>query len=281
MIIVSIRGNTELSAETMSRLVLILLMTMGYISLFVLLGIAVSSIVHRSSVSLLLLLSVWIVIVIVVPNVAGIVAESTLDVTPEREIAKQAGKTYMTLVDWRESVKSRGIKDREKLSQELARFMERDIVERMRLTDSYINSIHDKEDLALNISRISPASTFESACAEIVGSGVLAQRRFYRSARKYYDLYENYKREKTGMADKYLQFLNGRVEIDGETIVVAPPQPKPLPKDISDFPVIPKFQLSVGESVVSGLWSIVLLIIWNVILFMAANVAFLRYDVRQ
>ena len=281
VIVTSIRGNTELTAENMSRLGLILIMAMGYISLFVLLGIAVSSIVHRSAVSLLLSLSVWIVMVIVVPNVAGIVAESTLDVTPEREIAKQTGRTFMSLVDWRESVKARGIRDKKKLSEELARFMERDIEERMRLTESYVGSIHDKEDLALNISRISPASTFESACAEIVDSGVLAQRRFYRSARKYYDLYESYKREKTGMADKYLAYLKGRVDIDGETVVVSPPQPKPLPRDISDFPAIPEFELSVGESIISGLWSIILLAIWNVILLMLAHVAFVRYDVRQ
>jgi hypothetical protein len=70
-------------------------------------------------------------------------------------------------------------------------------------------------------------------------------------------------------------------KVDGKEIKIGTPPRIMLPDDTSDFPILPKYRLSVSESMESGLWNIVLLAIWNVILLMVAHVAFLRYDVRQ
>jgi ABC-type transport system involved in multi-copper enzyme maturation permease subunit len=281
MIIVNIQGNTSLDADSMSRLAVIAIMAFAYISLFSLIGLAISSAVHRSSVSLLLSLSVWIILIIVIPNLAGIIAESALEVTSEYEFARREQETYRAIGKWERSVVERGITDEGEISRDFGRSLTQQAEQRIRLKDSYVNTIYQKEDLAINISRISPASEFKFASAAIIDGGVLAQRRFYRASRKYYDLYSDYVLEKTGMVAKYYQFMTLPVVVKGKRIMASPPKAKPLPEDTSDFPAMPKVNLSVGESIASGIWNIALLVIWNVALFMLSYMAFLKYDVRQ
>jgi len=280
MIIVNIQGNTSLDADSMFRLAVIAIMAFAYISLFTLIGLAVSSAVHRSSVSLLLSLSVWIILIIVIPNLAGIISESALEVTSEYEFARREQETYRAIGKWERSVVERGITDEEELSRDFGRSLTQQSEQRIRLKDSYVNTIYQKEDLAINISRISPASEFEFASAAIIDGGVLAQRRFYRASRQYYDLYADYVLEKTGMVAKYYEFMTLPVMVKGKRIMASPPKAKPLPEDTSDFPAMPKANLSVGESIASGIWNIALLVIWNVALFMLSYMAFLKYDVR-
>ncbi len=281
MITVNIQGNTSMNADSMSRLAVIAITAFAYISLFSLIGLAVSSAVHRSSVSLLLSLSVWIILVIVVPNLAGIIAESALEVTSEYEFAKREQETYSAIGEWEKSVAERGITDEDELSLDFGRSLTQQTEQRIKLKDSYVNIIYEKEDLAINISRISPASEFEFASEAILDGGVLAQRRFYRASRKYYDLYANYVLEKTGMVAKYFQFMTLPVVVKGKRMMASPPKAKPLPEDTSDFPAMPKVNLSLTESIASGILDIALLVIWNFALFMLSYIAFLRYDVRQ
>ena len=281
MIIVNLQGNTSMNADSMSRLAIMAIIAFAYISIFSLIGLAISSTVHRSSVSLLLSLSVWIILVIVVPNLAGIIAESTLRVTSEHEFARREQETYRDIGEWEKSVRDRGITDEGEISRDFGKRLTQQTEQRIRLKDSYINTIYQKEDLAINISRTSPASEFEFASAAIIDGGVLAQRRFYRASRQYYDLYADYVLEKTGMVAKYFQFMTLPVTVKGKRMMASPPKAKPLPEDTSDCPAMPKVNLSVSESIASGIWNIALLVIWNVALFMLSYMAFLKYDVRQ
>jgi hypothetical protein len=216
-----------------------------------------------------------------VPNLAGIIAESALEVPSEHEFARREQETYRAIGKWERSIAERGLTDEDEISRDFGRSLTQQSEQRMRLKDSYVNTIYQKEDLAINISRISPASEFEFASAAVIDGGVLAQRRFYRASRKYYDLYANYVLEKTGMVAKYYEFTTLPVMVKRERIIIGPPKPKPLPKDTSDFPAMPKVNRSVSESMSSGIWNIALLAIWNVALFMLSYMAFLKYDVRQ
>jgi len=283
MIIVSLLGSAGLTIESIPRIALVMLISFVYISLFVLLGIAISSIVHRSSLSLLLSLSIWIVLVVVIPNLAGIAAESASGVLPEHEFLKRHRDTFGQLfAKWKEISAKKDFKTVEEAQEELSRMMNEGEEQRMRVLDSYRNTIYTNEDLAINVSRISPASAFEFAVAGSLDVGVASQRRFYRATRKYYDLIENYVLKKVGKVRKHVSLPPMfAAKVDGKDIKIAPPSGIMLSGDTSDFPVLPKYRLSVSESIMSGLWNIALLAIWNVVLLLLANMAFLRYDVRQ
>ena len=283
MIIVSLMGSVSLTMELIYRLALVMLMSFVYISLFILLGIMVSSLVHRSSLSLLLSLAIWIVMVIVIPNLGGIVAEGVSDVLPEHEFYKKHQDTFAdTFTKWKQSNASKNFMTKEAASKELGRLMNDSSETQMQVLDAYRNTIYTNEDLALNISRISPAAAFESATASVVDAGVISQRRFYRAVRKQYDLIESYFLEKTGKVWKHMLLPPiFAAKVDGKEVKIGTPPRIVLPDDTSDFPVLPKYRSSVGEGITSGLWNMALLVIWNVVLLLLANMAFLRYDVRQ
>lgn len=149
----------------------------------------------------------------------------------------------------------------------------------MRLMDSYVNSIHTREDIALNISKVSPASVFELAIAEIADAGVMSQRRFDSAVRRCYNLYEDYVRQKTGNVQKYM-YMSTSVKIDGKWVWVTHPPIDSLSKDTSDFPTLPKANFSISESIVSGAWHVSILLVWNVAFLLLSYFCFLRYDVR-
>jgi ABC-type transport system involved in multi-copper enzyme maturation permease subunit len=67
------------------------LLAFFYLSIFAFLGLLVSSLVGRSSVVLLILLSVWILFVVVVPNVSGILSNKLTSVPSEFQTARQVG----------------------------------------------------------------------------------------------------------------------------------------------------------------------------------------------
>jgi hypothetical protein len=281
MIVVTFLTDAGLSMESISRLGLIALMSFAYISLFVLLGIVISSLVHRSSVSLLFSLSIWITLVIVVPNVAGVIAESTSDLPTEKEFADRHMATYDVFREWKETASKKDFNSKEEAMEELSHRLNQHVDKKMGVLDSYRNAIYSKEDLAINISRISPASVFELAAMEVIDAGVRAQRRFYRMARNYYGIYVDYLSDKVGKVRKHFSFppmFDAKVR--GEMIKIGTPPRTQLPEDLSDFPQPTKYSLSLSEGIVSGLWNIILLAIWNVALFMMAHLFFLRYDVR-
>jgi ABC-type transport system involved in multi-copper enzyme maturation permease subunit len=282
MIIVGLVGNFSMTIEVIFRLALVMLMSLIYISLFVTMGITVSSIVHRSSLSLLLSLSLWIILVIVIPNLGGIIAESVSDVLPEHEFFRRHRETFgQPFAEWKKISEKKTFETTEEASEELSRILNESADRKMKVLDSYRNTIYINEDLAINISRISPASALESSVAEIVDAGVSSQRRFYRAVRNYYDLIEEYTLKKAGKVRKHISFPPMfPAKVRGETVRIGTPPSIQLPEDVSDFPALPEYRLSVGESVLSCLWNMVLLAIWNVILLMVAHVLFLRYDVR-
>lgn len=291
-IIVILLGKISLTMEFIYRLSLVAVASFIYISLFVLMGITVSSIVHRSSVSLLLLLSLWIFFVIVVPNIAGIIAEGFSKAESKFDLIKR-NKEFDETVELLNFIKTRGLKAPDRFNSrgmdELSNILSRKFAElhnegsnrRINIMDSYSNMIFTDEDLAFTRSKISPASLFEFAVQEIVDNGVMSQRRFYKSARTYYDLYDFYIQGKTGKVQKYPPYpFTMRIPVQGQIIFFASPKIENFPTNTSDFPAPPRFYLSVHESVKGCLWDITLLVIWNVLLFLTASLYFMQYDVR-
>ena len=84
-----IAGTVSLQTGHWLRIGLLTFMSILYISLFVLLGLLVSTSARWSSSSLLILLSFWVALVIVLPNLAGIVADHTSKVESEYQLSRR------------------------------------------------------------------------------------------------------------------------------------------------------------------------------------------------
>lgn len=101
------------SGESFTRLVLFITLLIIFISFFVLLGLGVSSLVKRSSISLLLLFFIWVTLLFIIPNLSGVIADSIAEVPSEHEFAIREVSAFLSLGGPREleeRIKKRGLK---------------------------------------------------------------------------------------------------------------------------------------------------------------------------
>jgi len=90
LIVVWFSGSVVLKAGDWSRLGLIALTSLLYISVFFTLGILVSSLTRRSATSLVILLFLWVVLIIVIPNAAPYLAKQIRPIRDKAAVDNQA-----------------------------------------------------------------------------------------------------------------------------------------------------------------------------------------------
>lgn len=102
------------SARDWAGVMLIFLSAFIYTSTFLTLGLFVSTLTHRRSTSLISLLFTWVLLVIVVPNVAPFMAKRVVRTRSPQEVAKQENRLHAEL--------SRKINDHDKRIESLHRY---------------------------------------------------------------------------------------------------------------------------------------------------------------
>ena len=88
-LIVSLSGVVSLHGDDWLRIGLMVALSLIYIALFVGLGLAISSRMRHSSTSLIVLLLIWIVLVVLVPNTFGTVVSTLHTVPSQREFQEK------------------------------------------------------------------------------------------------------------------------------------------------------------------------------------------------
>jgi len=73
--IIGICQPQVLNLANLSRMVAVLPLALFFLAVFALLSLCISSLVSRSSVVLLLILAIWVILAVIVPNTSGILAE--------------------------------------------------------------------------------------------------------------------------------------------------------------------------------------------------------------
>ena len=136
-------------------------------------------------------------------------------------------------------------------------------IERDKIQVAYERQVGRQLDLAMNLSRISPASSYTFAMTSLANTGLARQRAFLQRAKQY-------QRE-------FARYLNIKLA-EGKGLGLNPGDPNDK-ADLSDMPQFrpkaPTFNASLNESMID----ILLLLIMGVVFFMATYVSFLRSDV--
>ena len=135
-----------------------------------------------------------------------------------------------------------------------------------RLNEDRRNKEQVRQRVALGISRISPASVFALASTSLAGTSLDLKNRYLESAREYREGYLRFIKEKTGSASSGW-WMGGREESNEEID----------PRELPSFDFQPA---AASNQVNEALPDIGILLLFNLIFFVGAFVAFLRYDVR-
>ncbi|NUN70193.1 MAG: ABC transporter permease subunit [Bacteroidetes bacterium] len=251
---------------------------------FLALALFVSASTERSSTSFLVLLSLWIVMVMIVPRLSVVAADQIVTVPSVDEINSQKSR-FMSQI-WNEDrgrmnsytpPKSQNVQEVmagfNKFMQELADAREKKFNElSARLNEERTNRQAEQQMLAMLVSGVSPSALFTLAAGEINGTSLRMERAFLEQAKEYQRQYAAFMKEKTGMNTGGFSFVVRMVTDDD----AAPPKPINI-RELPQFAFTPLSAAS-GLGAYTGYTGV--LAVYLLLFFAGAYRSFQRYDVR-
>ncbi len=280
LLLLMIYPTVSLSGDDWLRIGMICLMFLLYLSVFFTLGLFISARTTRSSTSFLLLLFIWVTFVTIIPKAAVMSAGQIRPIPSVHEITAQKDAYLQeiqkeAITEQRQYFKDNPRPDKDK-PEERERWNEkvREWAEefQQRLTGKideknaaierdYQAKMRQQQNLAVNLSRISPASALMFASMSLGRTGVSEHERFLNSVKTYKPIFTKW------INEKLMRSLN----LEGGE------QPKP---DLSDMPQHEFTPEGFSESMTRMLPDLLLMVFLIILFFVGAYVSFLRYDVR-
>jgi len=276
LVALAIVPDLAFSGGDWERLLLIFLLFLVYLTLFFSLGVFVSARTSRSSTSFLVLLFVWVVFVMVVPKVAVIAADridpvpSVHEIKAEKDafLRQMQAEASATWEKWNKDHEGLYDKDREAFQKEYLEFIAKNqeaLVAKLdagysNIEGDYQNRLRSQQALALNLSRISPASSLSFGAMTLAGTGVSDYERFMSSLRTYRIAFTKWVLSKLSQT-----------------------RGKPSAKPGISLEGMPRHSYepeSLGESLARTIPDFGLMLVMIVVFFGGAYISFRRYDVR-
>jgi ABC-type transport system involved in multi-copper enzyme maturation permease subunit len=283
------------------RFSLFLAVSFLFYSFFITLGVCVSALTRRSSVSFLVALVAWVTFVLILPRLSVLAAgqlrpvPSVAEVEAQRDaFAKDRWETHMKEMEGRWQARQSGMEGLNKEQREALRDgrlpewmgeddarrkqVQKDIDEySVRLNEDLRNRNAEQELLAFTLSRFSPASAYQLAAMSLGGTDVRLKSRSEDAMREYRTRFIRYVEEK----EKTTGGMGGfRITVDTDTgIKFSAPREKGS-LDLGDLPVFAPPSLSLGEAAAPVVLDAGVLVFSTLLAFAGAFVAFLHYDIR-
>ena len=267
--IIHLSAVVQFTGSHWVRLGVIVCVALIYTSIFILLGLFVSSRVRESSTSLAILLLIWTVWVVLVPNALGSLGNRLQSRPTAREFMAQAR-------DAREDLQTRYFaRMKEPPRRETpatiatalgAEYVNKDAELRDRLRADYLFAELRQIQTARSLTRISPAAIVQYAFEALAGTGMSRHLDFISQTRQY--------------ARQFRQFL-----IDADRADPESPHAVGIPEGTSQKPVnfdaVPKFedQHRFRADFNAAIIDLLLLILFLLVLFVGTFLSFLRMEI--
>jgi ABC-type transport system involved in multi-copper enzyme maturation permease subunit len=277
LIILLVAPNLALSGGDWARLFLIFLMFFLYLSVFFSLGLFISARTSRSSTSFLVLLFIWVVFVMVIPKVAVIMAGQIRPIPSVHEItAKKDAFLQQVQVEGQKGFREWAQKNQPakgedpKIYQDKFKQFIQDYQQELTskidennaaLERDYQLRKNSQQSLAVNLSRISPASALTFGSMTLARTGIDEYDRFLASVRAFKPIYTKWLNSKLGQSINFQTGEQTKIKIE----------------DMPQHSIAPE---SLGKSLARTLPDYVLMVVMIIIFFVGAYISFLRYDVR-
>ena len=261
-LIISLFGIVPFEATYWLQIGAVVLFSVLYISVFATLGLFISYLTRSASVSLVLLLLVWVCFAVFIPRTGGLLASRLAELPDEKTIARQADDVTH---DIRKRYGEGRFSARWSPGEPLTRSAK--IADaKQAIYNEYRNQQLHQVKLAQNISRISPTAIYQIGCEALVGTGIKHYERFLKKAIEY--------------QRSLLQFTYEEYPFNPNLFLTDAERQKLSELRIS-VDKIPKFDdtpSGVSTSFAEASLDILLLFLFNLVFFMGAFLAFTRYD---
>ncbi len=241
-----------------------------YMSVFFALGLMISTLTHRSSTSLVLSFLVWVLLVLVVPNTAPIVARAAAAVPSAGVIASQREAIQREVwQEMRQRMRQASGDERRQLRDEAR---QRIGSETDKLLADYLEKIDAQIETSILLARVSPSANYVYATAGLAGSGLNDFSVLREYVKRYRDEFVEWTREEQRRRNREAE--NASDPNERQEIRDAPVDPDDLPKYAPP-------RGSLGHVLVAAQTDLLVLIMLNVVFFLGAYMKFLRYDLME
>lgn len=275
-------GFPLFSAENFSYILVLLVLSLIYLSTFFALGLFVSTRTQKTSVAFMLSFLIWILLTLVVPKISEPLANIIHPIQSD-EVRMMKRRQVRNQIELEKGAKlaplaqkyiwgREGARDFKKYREErtpIAREFEEKIERTLREMDA--QSQKEKNfnvNLSLLIARLSPSLIYSHSSLNFCKTGLADRENFFRNLTTYHNQLSNVYFKNT--YDDIIVSEDGKSKshISGSSA------------SRTEIPGFSYEFLSFSDTLKSSLPDILLLILYNLILFSAAYFSFIRYDVR-
>jgi ABC-type transport system involved in multi-copper enzyme maturation permease subunit len=282
LIIVVASNVTVMSGLDWLKILAIIVLSFLYLSMFILLGMFVSSRTTHMANSMVILLLIWVVVVVLVPSFGRIISEVSGKAPNPVDLERKLGEISAEM--WSKADELFG--DRAgSMSPNLSHPMNNPPA-RGRLKTAVTNARNHARDDHHNkmlaqafsgrsLTCISPVVIYQRASEAIAGTGINHVLNIQRQINEYRAGLREYIRSKDAEDPDSLHLIFPDSGCAGAWRTIS--------HNPVDFDSVPKFQerdLELGQSLRLAIWDIGLLALFNLVFFAASFVSFLRYDPR-
>ncbi len=275
LMIVNVSELVSLDGSEWTRIGIIFVISAVYISIFLWLGLFISSQFSNSSSSLLVLLLIWVVFVVLIPNTVGVLA-SNFQQAPSRSEVSRRKQAKLDEIDHRYFETDRRLfqfgspsdnPPKIEALQVWAGYLTERADVKSRFDDEHLNKQFAQVAFTQQVTRLSPASIYKYAMESLSGTGFARHKKFVQHARRY--------------RQQFIDFIKSEDSADKESYHVYFVKEGLSQKPVA-FNSIPKFseKLTLSITFKGALLDLTLLVLLSLLLFMATVLAFMRSDVK-
>ncbi len=172
-LVIGLSGSISADDEIWMRMLLMIPLSLVYISVFFGLGVFISAISHKASTSLIISLLVWAVLILAVPSTAMLISRRIVDVPSAQEIEQKKEAIMRTIQTETARRMDENLvspdEERPKLWDEA---WKRINAEQKRVDDLRRQKLRRRVSVTRHIARISPSSSYVFATTEFAGTGI-------------------------------------------------------------------------------------------------------------
>ena len=271
LLIIYLSGSIPFDSGSWLRILGMIGLFALHISIFIFLGLFFSSRVSNAITSLVWLLLTWVCLAFIFPSLLGLFV-GTLDPIPS--IERISAEKRLQLANIEDEFQPREMLEVTKLSEapsvgnpsatrQWATYFRRRSETRTHIADARVDQQLRQVQLAREFTQISPTICFQYAMEGLANTGIVSYMDFVKQVRRY--------------RDTFIDFIKTEDRNDPDSLHIYP-----VREGLSQKPVdpnaIPRFKEHISYQ--SVLFPIGLLILFNILFFTAAQLSFLKCDLK-
>lgn len=263
LLVISTSSAIHLGADVWGRLGIVCLVALLYTSLFLALGLLVSTRVQRSAVSLMILLLMWVTFVIFTPSVLALITSGFSSPMSYDELRVHQNRINDKHLEqyWRVLGRSKS-----ETLQAASKYVTQEAAEQERLIEKRLNEQVAQVQQARSITRISPTAILQHLLESFAGTGFERHLQFLENAQHY--------------AREYREFIIDTDNADPGSLHLIGVREGMSQKSVNPD-AVPIFEdaLSLSKDFNVAAMDLLLLTLFVVVLLAGAYLAFVRVEV--